>query len=166
MEIFTDGSHSLKPRMSGVGAVILNNGHEHQIGAYTDKCVDNNVAEVVAIAFAIKYIKDHKIIDNSKDKNIIIYSDSANALRKIHQLSPGKDEFEQQALDFIQDFLQTTSKKVTLFQIKGHVHDGTKIAYYNNIADGLASDYRYIGLVKLQNKLFKQSLKNKKYKNR
>lgn len=51
MEIFTDGSHSLKPRMSGVGAVILNNGHEHQIGAYTDKCVDNNVAEVVAIAF-------------------------------------------------------------------------------------------------------------------
>lgn len=119
MEIFTDGSHSLKPRMSGVGAVILNNGNEHQIGAYTDKCVDNNVAEVVAIAFAIKYIKDHKIIDNSKDKNLIIYSDSANALRKIRQLSPGKDDFEQTALDFIQDFLQTTSKKkLHFFKLK------------------------------------------------
>ena len=117
MEIYTDGSHSLKPRMSGVGAVILNNGKEHQIGGYTDRCADNNVAEVIAIAYAIKYIKDHKIVDNTKDKNIIIYSDSANALRKIHQLSPGKDEFEQQALDFIQDFLQTTSKKVTLSKI-------------------------------------------------
>lgn len=166
MEIYTDGSHSLKPRMSGVGVVILNNGQEHHIGGYTDKCVDNNVAEVVAIAYAIKYIKDHKIVDNTKDKNIIIYSDSANALRKIHQLSTGKNEFEQQALDYIQNFLQTTSKKVTLFQIKGHVHDETKIAYYNNIADGLASDYRYLGLVKLQDRLFKQSFKHKKYKNR
>lgn len=166
MEIFTDGSHSLKPRMSGVGAVILNNGYEHQIGAYTDKCVDNNVAEVVAIAFAIKYIKDHKIIDNSKDKNLIIYSDSANALRKIRQLSPGKDDFEQTALDFIQDFLQTTSKKVTFFQIKGHVHDGTKLSHYNNIADSLASDYRYLGLIKLQNRLYNQSLKHKKSKYR
>ena len=30
MEIYTDGSHSLKPRMSGVGAVILNNGKEYK----------------------------------------------------------------------------------------------------------------------------------------
>lgn len=68
MEIYTDGSHSLKPRMSGVGAVILNNGKEHQIGGYTDRCADNNVAEVIAIAYAIKYIKDIKLLIIQKIK--------------------------------------------------------------------------------------------------
>ena len=31
-------------------------------------------------------------------------------------------------------------------QIKGHVHDGTKLAYYNNEADILAGEYRQLGL--------------------
>ena len=50
MEIFTDGSHSLKPRMSGVGAVIISNGREYEIGSSTNKCENNNVAEVMAMA--------------------------------------------------------------------------------------------------------------------
>lgn len=162
MEIYTDGSHSLKPRMSGIGVVILNQGQEHRIGCYTSECLDNNIAEVVAIAYALKYIKDNKILDHTKDKHIIIYSDSANALRKIKQNSPGKDEFEQSALDYIQDFIDFTSKKLTFFQIKGHTHDGTKLSYYNNMADSIASEYRLYGLEKQQARIAKQMLKHKK----
>lgn len=159
MEIYTDGSHSLKPRMSGVGVVIIDNGRIYQIGAYTNKCVDNNVAEVMAIAFAIKYISDNKIIDKTKSKTITIYSDSANALRKIKQNSKGKDDFEQSALDYIQDFLDFTHKKINFFQIKGHVHDGTKLSFYNNVADDIAREYRLQGLeriVKNKPKIHKQ----------
>ena len=162
MEIYTDGSHSLKPRMSGVGVVIIDNGREHQIGAYTNKCVDNNVAEVMAIAFAIKYICDNKIVNKTKSKTITIFSDSANALRKIKQNSPGKDEYEQASLDYIHDFLYSTSKKVSFFQIKGHAHDGTKLSYNNNIADNIAGEYRLYGLEKYKEYTIKKMIKYKK----
>ena len=39
-----------------------------------------------------------------------------------------------------------TLKRINFMQIKGHVHDGTKLAYYNNEADILAGEYRQIGL--------------------
>lgn len=158
MEIFTDGSHSLKPRMSGVGAVIISNGREYEIGASTNKCENNNVAEVMAIAFAIKFIKESNILEQCKDKNILIFSDSMYALRKINQKAQGCDEYEQKALDYIQRFQETSKKRVTFFQVKGHIHDGTKLSHYNNIADTLAQDYRYLGLVKYQDQIYRQSL--------
>ena len=146
MLIFTDGSHSTKPRMSGLGAVILFNNREHTFGTYTNKCRDNNVAEIAAIAMAVQYIRDNKIVERMEDKTITIISDSETALRKINQKSQGQDEFESACLDYIQDFLTLTKKKIKFMQIKGHVHDGTKLSHYNNVADDLAGDYRRIGL--------------------
>ena len=160
MEIFTDGSHSVKPQISGIGAVVINNKKEYYIGCYTSKCVDNNVAEVIAIAFAIKFIKDNKIFDKSKDKNVIIYSDSQYAIRKIMQNSNGRDEIEQKALNYIQEFINYSHKKIHFFQIKGHTHDGTKLSYYNNIADEIAGEQRLYGLSKI---LSKKTKKNKYY---
>ena len=133
MLIFTDGSHSTKPRMSGLGAVILFNNREHTFGTYTNKCRDNNVAEIAAIAMAVQYIQDNKIVERMEDKTITIISDSETALRKINQKSQGH-------------FLTLTKKKIKFMQIKGHIHDGTKLSHYNNVADDLAGDYRRIGL--------------------
>lgn len=160
MIIFTDGSHSLKPRMSGFGAVLLYKGREHTFGTYTNKCRDNNVAEIAAIAMAIQYICNNKIVDRMDDKTITIISDSATALRKISQRNKGQDEFESSCLNYIYDFLDFTRKKVKFMQIKGHIHDGTKLSYYNNIADNLAGDYRRLGL-ELQ-----QEHMNKKHKSK
>ena len=146
MIIFTDGSHSTKPRMSGLGAVILYKDREHSFGTYTNQCRDNNVAEIAAIAMAIQYISDNKILDRMEDKTITIISDSETALRKIQQKCTGNDEFECECLEYIQEFLAFTNKKVNFLQIKGHVHDGTKLSHYNNIADDVAGDYRRLGL--------------------
>ena len=95
MIIFTDGSHSTKPQMSGFGAVILYKGREHKFGTYSDKCRDNNVAEIAAIAMSIQYIVDNKILETMTDKTITIISDSETALRKITQGAIGNDEFEK-----------------------------------------------------------------------
>lgn len=146
MIIFTDGSHSTKPRMSGLGAVILYKDREHTFGTYTNKCRDNNVAEIAAIAMAVQYIQDNKIVDRMEDKTITIVSDSETALRKINQKSEGQDDFERACLDYIQEFLSFSKKKINFMQIKGHIHDGTKLSHYNNVADDLAGDYRRLGL--------------------
>ena len=141
MLVFTDGSHSLKPRVSGLGAVIIYNNQEYCIGTYSEKCRDNNVAEIAAIAMACKYIKNN----NFQEKTITIISDSECALRKITQGAFGKDDFEQSCLDYIRDFI-IENKKVTFMQVKGHRTDNSKLSYYNRVADALAGDYRKIGL--------------------
>lgn len=160
MIIFTDGSHSTKPRMSGLGAVILYKDKEYSVGTYTNQCRDNNVAEIASIAMAIQYISNNKILDRMEDKNITIISDSETALRKIKQKCVGKDEFECECLEYIQEFLDFTNKKVSFLQIKGHVHDGTKLAYYNNIADDIAGDYRRLGLELQQKHMNKKKTNN------
>lgn len=162
MEIFTDGSHSLNPKMSGVGAVIIDGKNEWEIGTYTEKCRDNNEAEVMAIAYAIKFIKEKKIDLNSNDNNIIIYSDSAYALRKLRDFEAGGSPLEQKALDYVQNYLNHTHKRITFFQIKGHVHDGTRLSYYNNVADMIAGDKRFLGLMRYQDRKFRQSYMQRK----
>jgi len=146
MIIFTDGSHSTKPQMSGFGAVILYKGREHRFGTYSEKCRDNNVAEIAAIAMAIQYIVDNKILESMTDKTITIISDSETALRKITQGTIGNDEFEKMCLENIHSFMSKSKKKIKFMQIKGHIHDGTKLSYYNNDADILAGEYRKLGL--------------------
>lgn len=156
MLIFTDGSHSLKPRMSGFGAVLIYKDKEHTFGTYSNQCRDNNVAEIAAIAMAIQYIQDNRIVDKMDDKTITIISDSETALRKITQRHEGSDDFERSCLKYIHEFLDFTHKKVSFMQIKGHVHDGTKLSYYNNIADNVAGEYRRLGLELQQEKSRKQ----------
>lgn len=146
MIIFTDGSHSTKPQMSGFGAVIIYKGREHRFGTYSELCRDNNVAEIGAIAMAVQYVVDNKILETMADKTITFISDSENALRKIMQQVKGNDDFERKCLENIQNFIKRSGKKVKFMQIKGHVHDGTKLSYYNNDADILAGEYRKLGL--------------------
>lgn len=154
MLIFTDGSHSMKPRMSGLGAVIIHNDNEHQIGTYSDKCRDNNVAEMAAIAMACKYVKNN----NMQARTITIISDSETALRKITHGALGQDEFERDCLDYIRDFI-IENPKVNFMQVKGHQNDGSKLTYYNKIADALAGDYRKLGLELEKTKPSKRKLK-------
>lgn len=163
MEIYTDGSHTRKPRISGVGVVILDRGKEFRVGAFSNKCLDNNVAEIMGVAFAIKYICDKHIVDKTRSKNITIFTDSEYVIHKLRYNTPPKDEFEESMIDYIQDFMYNTRKKVTMFQIKGHVHDGTKISFYNNLADKIAKYYRLIGLRKYKELMIQKSIKNKQY---
>lgn len=146
MIIFTDGSFSSKPNIAGFGAIILINDKEHRFGTYDNRCADNNVAEVGAIAMALQYISQYKIDKKEEIKSITIISDSTYALRKISNRLEGKDEFEQSCLDLIYEYMDKTHKKINLMQIKGHIHDGTKLNYYNNEADILAGEYRLLGL--------------------
>lgn len=171
MLIFTDGSFSTKPKMSGLGAVILFNDQEHTIGCYSKDCVDNNVTEIAAIAMALQYV-DSKM-SKCSDKTITIMSDSEYALRKINQSCEGKDEFEQSCLDFINEFMMKhNSKKINFMHIKGHVHNGDKLSHYNNMADRIAGEYRLIGLEldrEYQNKkrkLMKNVILSKKHRKR
>ena len=146
MLVFTDGSHSLKPRMSGLGAVIISGDKEHHIGAYNDECRDNNVAELAAIAMSIKFIRKHKLDEAEDCKTINIISDSSYALRKITQNGMPKDEYEKKILDYIHNFINLSKKRVSFMQVKGHIHDGSKLSTYNNLADIIAGDYRLLGL--------------------
>jgi len=164
MQIFTDGSYTTKPDIGGMGAVILSKHKEFRVGLYDHRCSDNNVAEVAAIAMALQYIRDKRLADRTDDKTIQIFSDSAYALRKIAQRGRGRTDFEDACLSSIFDFLDVTSKKVSFFQIKGHVHDGTKLSHYNNEADMLAREHRLIGLDKYRTMIAKTG-RNKKGRN-
>lgn len=160
MLIFTDGSHSLKPRMSGLGAVIIHNNHEISIGGYSTDCRDNNVAEMAAIAMACKFVKEN----NYKAKTISIISDSETALRKITRGAFGQDDYEQKCLDYIRDFI-IENPKVNFMQVKGHQTDKNKLSYYNRMADAIAGDYRKMGLELERTKPSKRKIKKFKKSN-
>lgn len=147
MMIFTDGSFSRKPKVSGIGYVILTNKCEISNGCYNFKLKDNNVAEVYAIYRALQFVEKHHF----DDKTIQILSDSDYALRKIKNMSLGRDELESKFLSYIQKFVQKSDKKVSFMLIKGHTHDGSKYSYYNNLADHIAGEQRLLGLQRLKN---------------
>lgn len=163
MIIFTDGSFSTKPDIAGLGAVILIDDKEHRFGTYDNRCRDNNVAEIAAISMALQYVKHHKIDTRDDVKTITIISDSQCALNRISNRCKGNDEFESACLEQIFDFLDTSKKRVSFMQIKGHVHDGTKLAYYNNEADMLAGEYRQLGLELHYSNVGKKNKKAKKF---
>ena len=145
--IFTDGSFSRKPKVSGIGYVILTNKCEISNGCYNFKIKDNNVAEVYAIYRALKFVENH----NFNDKTIQILTDSDYAVRKIKNMGLGRDELETKFLTYIQEFTSKTDKKISYMLIKGHQHDGSKYSYYNNLADNIAGEQRLLGLQRLKN---------------
>lgn len=171
MLVFTDASFSAKPTMSGLGVVLLYNDKEVSFGTYIKDCRDNNVAELAAITLACQYIDKN----NLPEKTITIISDSECALHRITYNAQGKDSFEQQCLDYIQDFC-ARRPKTRFMQVKGHIHDGTKLSYYNNEADIIAGEYRKMGLEleranphkkkRKQNKSYYQSWVYKNHKSR
>lgn len=143
MFVFTDASYSSNPKMSGCGVIIIDkNGDIYSMGNYTQKCKNNNIAEVWAVHEALKFIIDNKIIEKSGDKTINIMTDSRHVLK---HLDDGRtDNFENQLFDEIRDLRY--ENRINFFHIKGHNHDGTKLAYYNGLSDAIAKEYRLLGL--------------------
>jgi ribonuclease HI len=157
--------------MAGLGAVIKYNDNEDCIGCYSQKCYDNNVAEVASIAMALQYVKDSNILEECRDKTITIITDSSFALHRINYNPVGRDQFEQECLDTIHNFMKESKRKVNFLQVKGHVHSGgDKLTHYNCIADRIAGEYRLVGLELLnepkrkRNKHLKNIVFNKKRK--
>lgn len=157
MFVFTDASYSSNPKISGCGVIIIDkNSNIYSMGNYTRECENNNIAEVWAVHEALKFIIDNKIIEKSGDKTINIMTDSKHVLK---HLDDGRtDNFEIQLFDEIRDLRY--EHRINFFHIKGHNHDGTKLAYYNNIADCIAKEYRLLGLEKY-NKYQRKLIKNK-----
>lgn len=157
MLLFTDASHGYKPLMSGLGFVLIDKHKEYNAGAYTNQCRDNNIAEVAAVAYAIKYCCDNKIFDKTSDKTLTIITDSAYTIQRIRDKTPPRTDIEEKCLNYIHDFIRRSKFKVKMLQIKGHIHDGTKFSHYNNIADNIAGEYRYLGIHTLEKEKIKKA---------
>lgn len=157
MFVFTDASYSTGPKMSGCGVIIVDkNGDIYSFGNYTRECKDNNVAEVWAVHQALNYIIKKKIMERSGDKTINIITDSKHVLK---HLDDGRtDELETQLFDEIRDLRY--EHRINFFHMKGHCHDGTKLAYYNNISDAIAKEYRLLGLERYNKFLRKLTKEN------
>lgn len=162
MMVFTDGSYSNNPNMCGIGVVVLDGKKRYEYGVNTTQCKDNNITEICAIAYALQIVNESSALKNNKDKHLILITDSKYAVKKINEKLSGSDELEQQALDYIQYTLNHSNKTITIFQNNGHASNKTKLGYFNNLADQIANDYRFLGLVKYQDQMFRQSLKKGK----
>ena len=139
MLVFTDASFSRKPSISGCGIVILDkNNKEYQFGSSSRKCKNNNVAEVLAIASAIDFINRNEELFKD-EKTITIVTDSRYAIDHLNS-RVYNNEYESELYEYIN--INRCQMNINFFHIKGHVHDGTKFAHYNNIADEIASEYR------------------------
>lgn len=157
MFVFTDASYSTGPKMSGCGVIIIDKkGDIYSMGNYTQECKNNNIAEVWAVNQAIKFILHNKIMEKSGDKIINIMTDSKHVLK--HLDNERTDEFESNLFDEIRDLRY--EHRINFFHIKGHTHDGTKIAYYNSISDSIAKEYRLLGLERY-NKYLRKLAKEK-----
>lgn len=140
MMVFTDASFSKKPPVSGCGIIILDkNNKVHRVGSSSRECRNNNVAEVWAIASAINFITKNKQKLFEDDKTITLLTDSEYAL--VHMDSDvHNDEYEKQLYTYINE--ARAKYNIKFFHIKGHVHNGTKLHFYNNQADELAKEMR------------------------
>jgi len=161
MLVFTDASFSRKPPISGCGIVILDkNNNEIQLGSSSRKCKNNNIAEVLSIAVALDFInRNEKRFED--EKTITIVTDSKYAIDHLDQECHIND-YEQDLYDYINAC--RTYMNIKFFHIKGHVHDGTKFSYYNNIADSIAGEKRLEELEKYHkeaNTLIGRKLRNK-----
>ena len=160
MFVFTDASYSTGPKMSGCGIVIIDKkGNIYTFGSYTRECKNNNIAEVWAVHQSLKFIQQNKIIEKSGDETINILTDSKHVLK--HLDDARTDSYETQLFDEIRDLRY--EYRINFFHIKGHTHDGTKIAYYNGISDCIAKEHRLLGLEKY-NKYLKKLAKEKTIK--
>lgn len=152
MIVYTDGSFGRKPKMGSYGAVIITkDGKEYRIGGHTDKCNDNNVAEVYGIASALKFINVNNLMCNKHEKICVVMTDSQYAIDHIDSVQ--RDEFEEKCYRYIREFRKY--HKLDFFWIKGHVHDGTKVSYYNNLCDQIAGEERLKGQQEIMNQVDK-----------
>lgn len=146
MLIFTDASFSDNPKMSGLGSVIITDSEEISVGAYSKKCEDNNIAEVAAIAMALKHCETTKLFQRCEDKTVTFCTDSLYALRKVTEEREPKTDFEEKLLNYIQKSIKSANKKINFLHIKAHLDSDNKMNHYNKMADKIAGEYRMLGV--------------------
>lgn len=157
MIIFTDASFSKQTKTAGFGFVIVDKQFDFKAGNYSFECKNNNIAELQCIEEAVKYCLKFNLFKATKDKTLTIISDSKFAVDRILGHIKCQDSKEQKLQSNISYMLKQCPLKTTIFQIKGHQKGKDKFSYYNEVADCIASDYRYLGEIELE----KQKLNNK-----
>lgn len=153
--IFTDASYSTQTKVAGFGFVIVSGDYEYRAGNFALNCSDNNVAEIGAIASALKYCETLGLFRKSNDKTLTIITDSRTAECRINRHEQGRHEVEQGWLKFIERSIQRSGHKARVLQVKGHSKDDSKFSQYNEIADWIADDYRYLGEIEKKNQQYK-----------
>lgn len=132
MRIFTDASTRQAQGTSGIAFIVTNN--KDQEIFRNSKLIfenDNNTAELQAILFALKSVKD-------TDEHITLLTDSAYSINVIRN-GYCRDK-EAKIVQDIQENLQRLN--CSIFWIKGHCQDGTVLSYYNKQADKEAKQVR------------------------
>lgn len=154
MLIFTDASYSNKTKVAGFGFVIVSGDYEYRAGNFALNCSDNNVAEIGAIASALKYCETLGLFSKSIDRTLTIVTDSKTAEGRINRHEVGRHECEQGWLKFIERSIQRSGHTARVLQVKGHSKDNSKFSQYNEMADWIADDYRYLGEIEKRNQEF------------
>lgn len=166
MIIFTDASYSEQTKVAGLGFVIIDKKFDYKAGNFRINCQDNNVAELGAIAEALKFCQTSNLFKVSSDRTVSIITDSKYAVGRINSPNPNASEQEKEYIKIITEILDKCPLKSTIFQIKGHTKGEDKFSYYNNIADTIAGDYRYLGEIEKERNLTLMVTKKKKGKKR
>lgn len=149
MIIYTDASYSNHKNMSGLGVVYVcdyDNNKIIEYGTYSRVCLNNNTAEIAAIALAIDNLKNKKSsLKLRQEEAIQIITDSQYAFNKIQHRCYGSNDFERYCLKTIYNFCENGGHKVFFYNCKGHCKDKSEMSYYNNRADKLSCYYRKLG---------------------
>lgn len=161
MIIFTDASYSSQTNTSGFGFVIVDKKFSYRAGNYSFDCKSNNIAEVGSIAEALKYCQVLNLFKYTEDKTLTVITDSTYAVKRILENYVGETDQEEKYLVFIRDALRKCGLKTAVFQVKGHSKGEDKFSYYNEIADRIAADYRYLGEIELEKTKSKSKAKKK-----
>lgn len=138
MKYYVDGSSRNNPGAGGFGVVILDD-NENLIGTYSEQTdyTTNNEQEMKAIIWASCYAITHK------DRNPIIYSDSAYAINSFTKWMFNwernnwlkKDGTKPENLSLIKAFFEIYQERyIELIKVKGHSGN-----YWNEYADRLAT---------------------------
>lgn len=84
IKIYTDGASSLPTRQAGYGVVILYNDEVRPISGHIQNGT-NQIAEIFACIVGIETVLTNFKEELSKDKTIMVYSDSAYVVNTINQ---------------------------------------------------------------------------------
>jgi ribonuclease HI len=134
-QIFTDGSCRANGN-GGIGIVWLKNGNKVYEYSKGFKNVTNNIAELLAIGYALKSIK--KPIDSLE-----IVSDSEYALGCIFnkKWNPKKNkELIAKIKEILVNTQSLVKNPITYRHINGHQRDNSVDTKMNNICDKLATN--------------------------
>lgn len=154
MIIFTDASFSSESKVAGFGFCIIDKKFEYKAGNYSQGHRDNNVAELSAVAEALRYSKKLNLFKLTDDRTLTVITDSKYAVNKILDNNINFiDDNEKQIVQEIKGLLKESKLKWQLIQIKGHMKGTDKFSYYNEICDRISGDYRYLGEIEKQKQL-------------